>query len=325
MATERVDLEFRERLRRSFAPSPPTVSYDAYDLVESFPVSEELVGRFHEIWGRIEEHLDVSLTSDEALTHFPSLLVYDIPDGTRSTLTVRPDVDVGMDAGLYCLALIHTLKGLGGRRAAVMSHTAYNRDRGEEGLNRIFAVIAKATRIAARYAAAHHVNVRWVGMRPEYELANALRESFPLQEKPSFEVFLLIDYVEEIMDQEGLRDQLADLPDVDVCIRHTKLNLSGGGWIPGKMLQSAFLYSQNGTVFSNWSFDELVAQAAIALLAKLFNTGEGLVKMYGDLDEVKARYQLRELRLFNKQVLLRSQPKKLFVFGSPVGLYQVYY
>jgi hypothetical protein len=325
MATERVDLEFQERLRRSFAPPGLPGAYDAFDLVEGFPASEDLIGRFHEIWGRIEEHLDVNLTSEEALKLFPSLLIYDIPDGTRSTLTVRPDVDVGMDAGLYVLALIHTLKGLGGRRAAVMSHTAYNRNRGEEGLNRIFAVIAKAMRVAARYTAAHHVNVRWVGMNPDYELRNALLENFPLREKPSFEVFLLIDYVEEILEQEGLREQLEGLPDVDVCIRHTKLNLSGGGWIPGKMLNSAFLYSQNGTVFSNWSFDELVAQAAIALLAKLFNSGEGLVKMYGDLDEVKARYQLRELRLFNQQILLRSQPKKLFLFGSPVGLYQVYY
>ncbi|MFQ5918612.1 MAG: hypothetical protein ACE5I4_01035 [Thermoplasmata archaeon] len=325
MATERVDLEFEERLRRSFAPALPYAPYDAYDLIDTFPASEELIGRFHEIWGRIEDHLDVSLTSEEALKHFPSLLLYDIPDGTRSTLTVRPDVDVGMDAGLYCLALIHTLRGLGGRRAAIMSHTSYNRSRGEEGLDRIFAVIAKSTRVAARYAAAHHVNIRWVGMKPDYELSNALRENFPLQEKASFDAFLLIDYVEEILEQEGLREQLEDLPDVDVCIRHTKLNLSGGGWIPGKMLRSAFLYSQNGTIFSNWTFDELVAQAAIALLAKLFNTGEGLVKMYGDLDEVKARYQLRELRLFNRQVLLRSQPRKLFVFGSPVGLYQVYY
>ncbi|MCJ2532283.1 MAG: hypothetical protein LN413_08320, partial [Candidatus Thermoplasmatota archaeon] len=119
MATERVDLEFQERLRRSFAPPALRGALDAYDLVDGFPASEDLIGRFHEIWGRIEEHLDVNLTSEEALKLFPSLLIYDIPDGTRSTLTVRPDVDVGMDAGLYVLALIHTLKGLGGRRAAV--------------------------------------------------------------------------------------------------------------------------------------------------------------------------------------------------------------
>ncbi|MDX1534615.1 MAG: hypothetical protein R3291_03235, partial [Thermoplasmata archaeon] len=266
MATERVDLEFQERLRRSFAPVVPERSYDAYDLVETFPSSEELVTRFHEIWGRVEEHLDVNLTSEEALKQFPALLIYDIPDGTRSTLTVQPDVDVGMDAGLYCLALIHTLKGLGARSAALMSHTAYNRSRGEEGLDRIFAVIAKAMRVAARYAAHHHVNVHWVGMKPEYELAHALGENFPLREKAAFEAFLLIDYVEEVEGDEALRDQLADLPDVDVCIRHTKLNLSGGGWIPEKLLRSTFLYSQNGTLFSNWEFDELVALATTALL-----------------------------------------------------------
>ncbi|MFQ5552520.1 MAG: hypothetical protein ACE5EW_02200, partial [Thermoplasmata archaeon] len=284
-----------------------------------------LVAKFHEIWGRIEEHLDVNITSEVALKMFPSLLIYDIPDGTRSTLTVRRDVDIGMDASLYLLALIHTLKGLGARRTALMTHTSYNRKRGQEGLDRIFAVIAKGMRVARRYTAARHINVRWIGMKPDYELRRALLESFPLRAKPSFEVFLLIDYVEELLEDETLREQLEDLPAVDVCIRHTKLNLSGGGWIPGKMLHSAFLYSQNGSLFTNWSFDELVAMSTVALLAKLFNSGEGLVKMYGDLDEVKARYQLRELRLFNERIQLRPHPTKLFLFGSPVGLYQVYY
>lgn len=323
--TERLDVEFNDRLRKFLAPPAPTTAQNEEDLFASFPDSETLVATFHKIWGRIEEHLDVNLTSEEALKLFPSFLIYDIPDGTRSTLSVRRDVDVGLDASLYLLALIHTLRGLGARRAALMTHTAYNRDRGEEGLDRIFAVIAKGMRVARRYTAPRHVNIRWIGMKPDYELRSALLEHFPLQEKPSFEAFMLIDYVEELIENPALRDQLADLPDVDVCIRHTKLNLSGGGWIPGRMLHSAFLYSQNGSLFSNWSFDELVAMATVAMLAKLFNSGEGLVKMYGDLDEVKARYQLRELRLFNERVRLRPRPTKLFVFGSPVGLHQVYY
>jgi hypothetical protein len=279
---------------------------------------------FHDLWGRIEDHLELSLTSEEALKLFLNLVVYDMPDGTRSTLTVSPEIDVGADAGLYCVALIHTLRGLGARTCIIMTHTSYNRMRGREGMERILRIISKGARPLQGYVRRNALNVRWIGMRPGYELERQLTDSFPLRKDPSFEAFFLIDYAEEVFEEPTLREDLGRLPEVDVCIRHTKLNMSGG-WIPGKLLRSTFVYCQNGTLFSNWKFDELVALSTVALLAKLFHTGEGLAKMYGDIDEVKRRYQLRELRLFNKQVKLRPQPRKLFIVGSPLGLYQFYY
>ena len=54
-------------------------------------------------------------------------------------------------------------------------------------------------------------------------------------------------------------------------------------------------------------------------------SGEVLGKTYLDLDDMKRRYQLRELNLFQKTVRLRPNPRKLFVVGSPIGLYQIYY
>jgi hypothetical protein len=98
---------------------------------------------------------------------------------------------------------------------------------------------------------------------------------------------------------------------------------TGGGWIPERMLRSTFLYCQNGSLFSNWRYDELVALVALALVAKLFHSGEGLAKVYGDVDEVKRRHQMRELRLFHKTVQLSARPRKLFLVGSPIGVYTV--
>ena len=133
-----------------------------------------------------------------------------------------------------------------------------------------------------------------------------------------------MDYAEELFLTPEGRESLARLPEIDVCVRHTKLQISGG-WIPTKMLRSSYMYSQNGTLFSNWGPDEYVALVAIALLSKKLMYGEALGKTYLDVDDVKKRYQLRELNLFQKTVRLRGDPKKLFVVGSPIGLYHIYY
>ncbi len=115
------------------------------------------------------------------------------------------------------------------------------------------------------------------------------------------------------------------LPEINVHIRHTKFQPSGG-WIPEKMKKSAFLYSQNGSIFSNWESDEIVTLIAMALLAKNFNITEGLDKVYTTDDEIQQRYKKRELDLFQKTVFLREHPtKKLFMLGSPNGIYQFYY
>ena len=91
------------------------------------------------------------------------------------------------------------------------------------------------------------------------------------------------------------------------------------------MRKSVFLYSQNGTTYSNWESDELVALVAMAILAKKSNEGEVLGKTYTSNDERQQRYLKREVELFQKTVYLRKQPRKLFLYGSPTGTYQIYY
>lgn len=300
-------------------------SIPEFELFGEFPRHTELKAHFHEIWGRLEDNLDLPLTSEEALALFPLLSVYDIPDGTRSTLTVRKDLQVGLDAAFYCLALVHTLKGLGAANCTIMTHTVYNRARGEEGLGRILRLLADGVKPFAEYARRHGVGIHLVGLKEDYELGGYLDRHLPIGQQSAFDAFFLVDYAEENFLSPKAMKRVEELPDIDVCIRHTKLNLSGGGWIPGKMLKATFMYSQNGSLYSNWTFDEMVAMATLALLAKLMHSGEGLVKMYGDIDEVKARHRLRELRLFNERIFLRPQPAKLFLFGSPQGLFQFYY
>ena len=300
--------EAREGSAKDFTLAPPE------DIVESFRAT----------WDRLAKALELDMTSDRALEELRDLVVYDIPDGTRSTLTVPPTMDVDLDAGMYGLALVHTLKSLGARTAVVMTHTVYNRSRGPEDTDRLLRMIAKAVEPAAQYARRHRVALDLIGHGAGYELEDLLAEKLPRLEDPEFRAHFLVDYAEEMFLTPEGRAALERLPNIDVCVRHTKLQVSGG-WIPTRMLRSSYVYCQNGTLFSNWEPDELVALAAVALLAKKLMSGEILSKAYLDIDDVKRRFQLRELNLFQRIVKLRPEPRKLFVVGSPIGLYQVYY
>lgn len=318
-ASEVLDQEYR-----SFSPGISIPRQDALKILEGFPEPAELQSTFHRIWGSLEEHLALSLTSEEALRLFRSLVIYDMPDGTRSTLTVDPQIDAGTDAALYCVALIHVLKALGAASCIMMTHTSYNRDRGTEGLDRILKIILRGSKPLRHYAEGNSVAVHWIGMAPGYELYDHLTTNFPPPKNPSFDAYFLIDYAEDLVNDPSVGGLLRNLPEVHVCVRHTKFNMSGG-WIPGKLLKAAFVYSQNGTLYSNWTFEEMVSLSTVSLLASLFQSGEGLAKMYGDIDEVKTRYQMRELRLHNQLIRLSPRPRKLFLLGSPIGVHQVYF
>ena len=133
----------------------------------------------------------------------------------------------------------------------------------------------------------------------------------------------VMDYEEEWFLTPSGRELLEVLPMIDVVERHTKLGIAGG-WIPTRMRRSSYVYSQNGSVHSNWNFDEYATMVAVTYLSKLLHQGEALSKTYASVDEIKARYRDREIKLGQKIVRLRAKPRKLFVLGSPVGLIQVY-
>jgi len=274
-------------------------------------------------WESLSHSLGLGIDPREALLGMRDLVAYDIPDGTRSTLSVPTAHDVETDAALYCLSWIHTLASLGARTSVLLTHTAYNRERGPEDTKRFLAILARGIEPFRKYSNRHGVELRLHGVAPGYELESAFRHAFPPPQSPRFLAHFLLDYEEEwFLTPEG-RASLEALPDIDVVVRHTKLQVSGG-WIPIRMRKSAYVYSQNGTVNSNWTFEELAGMAAVTYLAKVLMKGEALSKSYVSVDELKERYKQRELNLSQRVVRLRAKPRKLFVVGSPFGLVQVY-
>src|SRR2546428_357711 len=236
---------------------------------------------------------------------------------------LEPPDSIDADAGLYCLALVHTLASLGARTNVIMTHTVYNRDRGPEETKRFLEILLKGIDPFREYARRHGLAIHLEGIREGYELEQEFNRAFPMPSHPKFDAHFLMDYEEEwFLSPEG-RALLEALPPIDVVVRHTKLGISGG-WIPTRMRKAAYVYSQNGTVHSNWNFNEYAAMVAVTYLAKLLHEGEALSKTYASIDEIKARYRDREIRLRQKIVRLSPKPRKLFVVGSPVGLIQVY-
>ncbi|HKZ47654.1 MAG TPA: hypothetical protein VJ397_02585 [Thermoplasmata archaeon] len=277
---------------------------------------------FLNAWDVLRAELHLDLTATQALTRVHDLVVYDIPDGTRSTLSVSPEVPIEQDAALYATQLVHTLRALGARRGVIMVHTAYNRRRGPEETARFLRMIERGALTMIAYSRERGVQLDIVGMGRSYELYQPLRASVPAIPSPAFFAHLLLDYSEESFLTAAGRRALDRLPDIDVCIRHTKLQITGG-WIPRRMLRSTYLYSQNGTLGSNWRYDEHAAQVAIALLSKELLSGEVLTKAYRGIDEVKRRHQLREVGLQRQRVTLRPRSRKLFLLSSPYGLVEV--
>src|SRR5439155_7100465 len=156
------------------------------------------------------------------------LVMYDIPDGTRSTLSVPVTGDVDADAALYCLALVHTLASLGARTNVIMTHTVYNRDRGPEETKRFLEILLKGIDPFREYARPHGLAIHLEGIREGYELEQELNRAFPMPSHPKFEALFLLDYGEGWFLSPDGRALFEALPPFVVVWRHPKPGIPGG-------------------------------------------------------------------------------------------------
>lgn len=295
-----------------------------FDYDKLFASTSEINNHFYKIWNAIIQTIDLDTTVEKALSEMKDLVLYDILDGHRSTLISKSVVGSKSESAFYVLHFIHTLRTLGARKCYIMIHTSYNRGRGKSEFNRILERISTGAPLIKKYALENNIRCLCIGMRKDYEYIDFLEELMESTKYGDFHVYFLFDYNELWFSTEEAQNIFNILPNIDVHIRHTKFQPSGG-WIPDKMSRSAFLYSQNGTLYSNWESDEFVALVALSLLAKLLHAGELLNKTYRSEEEIDQRFELRELQLTNRVIHLREKPRKLFMLGSPTGIYQFYY
>jgi hypothetical protein len=290
-----------------------------------FLTTRQIQKKFESIWKQIARNFSqISLNSNDYIKLIDKFVIYDALDGTRSTISTDVEIPSKAEASLYLLEFIHTLKAIGASNCIIMVHTSYNRERGEEEFFKILNKIKIGLKILEKYSLMNDIRMNCLCNNKNYELKRDIKMLEKKTINGKFITNLLFDYNESWIKTKSGYNMIESLPNIDVNIRHTKFNFSGG-WIPEKMKKSDFLYSQNGTVFSNWKSDELIAQLIIALICKIINAGEALSKKYNSLEEIQLRHKMREKELFNKTIYLREKYKKLFYFGSPIGIYKIYY
>lgn len=299
--------------------SGQTIEFDFDNLLTS---NSKIKNYFYKIWNTIIQKTQLNISMDTAVKEFKNLTIYEAVDGSRSTL--NQNLDRGRECVLYVINFLHTLKTLGAKNCFIMIHSSYNRKRGENELKNILHDIEIGSALIKKYGIQNNIRCSCICINENYELINLLKDVTESTKNGEFCTYFLFDYNEEWAMTEKGQNIIKNLPNIDVHIRHTKFQFSGG-WIPDKMSRSVFLYSQNGTTYTNWKTDELVTLISLALLAKLLHRGESLDKIYTAQEEINRRYKLRELQLFNKIINLRENPKKLFMIGSPIGVYQFYY
>src|SRR5512136_2074055 len=158
---------------------------------------EAIRDAFAAAWEVLSHFLHLEIGPSRAFEDLRNLVLYDIPDGTRSTLSVPSAMDVETDAGLYCLAVVHTLASLGARRAVLLTHTIYNRERGPEDTKRFLEIMARGVEPFRGYARRHKIAMHLYGLHEGYELGPLLCEAFLPPRDPRFDAHFLLEYEEE--------------------------------------------------------------------------------------------------------------------------------
>ncbi|MEF8880015.1 MAG: hypothetical protein V5A64_06470 [Candidatus Thermoplasmatota archaeon] len=282
---------------------------------------------FREICNELNKKLETNFGREKIKTELRDLVIYDILDGSRSTLSKDiKNIDPKAEGGLFAVNLIHTLHAIGGKSCVILVHTSYNRERGKKEFNKILERIKIGGLIIEKYVKENNMPCSCVYINDKYEHKKLLERVNNRRniDNNRLKSYFLFDYNEKWIASKKGREAVDKLPNIDVHIRHTKFQISGG-CIPDKMTRSVFLYSQNGTVYTNWNPREFITLVALSLLAKILHKGEPLSKTYNNFEEIKHRYKKRDLELFNRVIKLVDKPRKLCIFGSPKGVFHVYF
>ena len=74
--------------------------------------------------------------------------------------------------------MVHSLASLGAKSNVILTHTAYNRERGPEETKRFLDVLAKGIDPFRHYARRHGIAIHLEGLGSGYELEGAFRPGF---------------------------------------------------------------------------------------------------------------------------------------------------
>ncbi len=251
------------------------------------------------------------------------LVVYDMTDGMRTSTSLE-GADAYFDGAMFALKLMHILKVEGSK--TMYTNVAEEKHVARQNFPSILDALKRCPPIYEKYAQENDVRLVFLGdyhiLDPSGNFGRVLDNlTEKTENNKSFTSIYLLGYsLDWAIKHE---DIIRSFPEINVTIRHTKMQLPTDMQLPyGKSDRSNLVYVQQGSSDINWSEKQLIGLSGIALRSMLVNEGTHYWKTY-DLGEREAIKQEREIGLLQLSNDLYSDappiyPKRV-IMTSPLG------
>jgi hypothetical protein len=269
-----------------------------------------------------EEVLDTFLAACEALRiehpleKVRKMVIYEMTDGMRTSTDLEGS-EAYVDGGIFSLRLFHILRILGS--PACYINVIEERHRLRENYPQIYDALKRLYVIYDDYAAKFNVRLRFLGdldssIEPEGVSGHFAQDLKKLEEKTknnsTFTAHFLINYSLDWAVKNEALFQL--LPDVNVTVRHTKLQCPTGMMLPpSKSDYSSFVYVQQGSSSRTWTDPQLIYLVALALRSMMLNEATQYLKKYSSGERALVRSK-REAEMYFVHEKLGSLSFRVF-------------
>lgn len=256
---------------------------------------------------RIFEQLDIS--PSDLIDHSRDFVPYIYLDGHRSSGIAEDDVDSYKSGIIFFLRFSKVLKDMGLKKMVTMVHTKRNKavvgrihsiqNAIQEGLD-LSNKIVSDSKFKIYGDLDEYLNN---GSRNFHDYLNDVVEK--TARNKYFTHHILINYSEDwAISNLAL---IQNLPKISSVIRFTKGFVSGG-WIPSKMQETTFIYSQIPSISEFWSDEALLSLILISFKNwSLLNNYIGK-KIYNEAERRKI-HKLRDLELYSEKIELEIDSK----------------
>ena len=249
-------------------------------------------------------------------------VIYEMTDGMR-TSTAQKGEDSYFDGGIFCLRFINMLRVLG--MPSCYINVIEEKHKKRENYEHIFKGLKKLYSVYREYAIENKIRLRFLGdleenLEPAGREGNFAKELQELeketQKKKQFCATFLVNYsLDWAMKHAAI---FKGLPNIDVTVRHTKLQFPTGMMLPPfKSDFSSLMYVQQGSAGSTWSDSQILTLIALAVRSKILNSGTQYLKLYNSGEKELIRKEREEdlylvqRRLFNEKQLQDKRIDKI--------------
>ncbi|MFZ0452823.1 MAG: hypothetical protein WCE54_13645 [Ignavibacteriaceae bacterium] len=250
--------------------------------------------------------------------YFDSFVPYLYLDGHRSSNAGFTDSDKYNSGFNFFLRFGQIMQKLGFKQMVTMVHTSRNccvHGRLDSIINAIqnnFDHTSEYINSSAFKLYGDIESYKKNGYKDFYSFLNKINNK--KKKNPSFQHHILINYSEEwALNNLNI---LKQMPDISSVIRFTKGYVSGG-WIPNKMRETTFIYSQIPSVSEYWTDEALTALLYISLKNwSLMNQYIGKKEYKNDEKDLIHNERDLNLGLFKNKLKVKSiMHNRIIAFG----------